>query len=253
MKSLRSNPGVVSMGDSLYAIGGQSRSTCLSSAERLEVGHICKWFNLSPMSTARNACRAAALSGILFVSGGYDDHSHRLSSVERFDPRDGSWQAVSPMSSSRSSHGFVAHGNYELFAIGGFDGTNVLSSAEVYDIRADRWRPIAGLRQARCCHGLVSLNGQLIVIGGQKEVLPQADTVLSSVERYKVGKVSQSKRCVQVIFEFLMQSGLLARRCTFAGTALPTGRRDLPIRRVNFLCHLFLPILLIMIIHLPNF
>eukprot|EP00966_Prymnesium_polylepis_P125720 2907082-Prymnesium_polylepis.1 len=55
--------------------------------------------------TARRSTAAAAtvVGGRIYVIGGYDDGSIRLSSVEVYDPARSVWEAAPPMTTRRSN------------------------------------------------------------------------------------------------------------------------------------------------------
>lgn len=97
-----------------------------------------EWTELPPMQKERRQHSIAALSGKLFVTGGFHN-SVRINNVECFDPQLNSWTNVSPMNTARAGHRCVVVDNI-LYAIGGhgqIDG--VLNSIEKYDEVADKW------------------------------------------------------------------------------------------------------------------
>lgn len=80
----------------------------------------------------------AALSGKLFVTGGWDGSSD-LNNVECYDPQLNNWTAISPMNISRCSHRCVVVDNV-LYVIGGNNfNDGYLNSIERYDEVADKW------------------------------------------------------------------------------------------------------------------
>lgn len=113
---------------------------------------------------------------IINISGGFDSSNYQ-SSVERFDPRMGSWMAMPSMTSRRSSCG-VAALDY-LYCIGGSDGTMCMSSGERFSLRANAWEPINSMNSRRSTHEVVEAGGYLYALGGN-----DGSSSLNSVERF---------------------------------------------------------------------
>ena len=83
--------GVESLGGKIYFVGGHDGSA-KDIAERFDpVSN--QWETLAPMSIAREAASAAVLNGKLYLIGGRDGSGNVLSSVEIYDPSNGTWAA----------------------------------------------------------------------------------------------------------------------------------------------------------------
>ena len=61
------------------------------------------WTQLASMGAARRFHTAAAVGGKLYVFGGRDASSERLSTAEVYDPASDSWAQVSSLTSARRS------------------------------------------------------------------------------------------------------------------------------------------------------
>ena len=61
------------------------------------------WTQLARMGTARRAHASAVVGGKLYVFGGYDAATQRLSTAEVYDPASDSWAPVTSLASARTS------------------------------------------------------------------------------------------------------------------------------------------------------
>lgn len=99
----------------------------------------------------------------IYALGGFDSTNYQAS-VERFDPRIGSWSPVPSMSTRRSSCGVAALDGH-LYCIGGKccgyftwqslifvvgnDGTMCMSNGERFNVRRNAWEPITSMHNRR--------------------------------------------------------------------------------------------------------
>ena len=89
------------------------------------------------------------------VLGSHEDY-HCLSSVERYDEGNNTWEAVASMSSERSCAGVAALGGH-LYAVGGKDTEGIsLSSVERYHDGKDQWEAVASMSSERDLLGAAS-------------------------------------------------------------------------------------------------
>lgn len=82
--------------------------------------------------------------------GGFDGSRH-LSSVERFDTEQQTWECVAPIKIARSALSLTALDG-KLFAMGGFDGQNFLTIVEVYCPEINAWDEGTPLTSGRSGH-----------------------------------------------------------------------------------------------------
>ncbi|XGW15071.1 hypothetical protein V3C99_000952 [Haemonchus contortus] len=131
----RSSLGVAALDDHLYAVGGSDDilGRDLAIVERFDP-RVGRWEKVCPMSTPRESHASAVLHSELYVAGGWNEDSPRLSSAEKYDPRTNKWTPVADMSCSRVGMGLAAL-NGKLYAIGGDNHTLV----EVFDPKANLW------------------------------------------------------------------------------------------------------------------
>ncbi|KAL3148447.1 hypothetical protein ABBQ38_15519 [Trebouxia sp. C0009 RCD-2024] len=138
-----------SLGDTLYAIGGQAGRQIWNTVEAYNAHHDA-WVQLpGHMRTERKYTSAGILHGRLYVAGGMTSTRTRLESVEAYDPREGKWSWVAAMGVPRSSAGVAALADC-LFAVGGNAGDDwIHSSVEMYIPAAGRWLQRAPIAHAR--------------------------------------------------------------------------------------------------------
>jgi len=92
-----------------------------------------------------------------------------LNTVERYNPRDDSWNPVPPLQTRRAYAGGVAV-NGKLYVIGGTqdDLLSSHSSCEVFDTETQIWGCIGNLVVPRALCGVVFLDNHIYVLGGKK-------------------------------------------------------------------------------------
>ncbi|XGW15196.1 hypothetical protein V3C99_001019, partial [Haemonchus contortus] len=104
------------------------------------------------MSTPRDNHGSAVLHGALYVVGGRDGNSDRLSSAEKYDFRADKWTAVPDMIRKRHCLGLAAV-NGKLYAIGGHD----YDSVDVFDPETNQWKHHSNTNCGRYCSGVAVL------------------------------------------------------------------------------------------------
>ena len=107
-----------------------------------------------------------ALQGKLYAVGGSDKYSNALSSVEVFDPSNGTWVAAPSMTTVRDSLGLAAFDG-KLYAAGGENNSEYQSATvEVFDPALNKWVRAPSMGTARDSLGLAALGGKLYAVGG---------------------------------------------------------------------------------------
>ncbi len=155
----RSNAAAAVINDTVYVCGGFNSSGFSSTCERFASNN---WTETSSMKEKRVSFAMVAVDGKLFAIGG--SNRSCLSSVERFDPENGTWQFVRTMQKKRSSHG-AAVLNGLIYVCGGEDNY-VLRECERYDPQTDGWKTVAPMKSKRSDFKLVAMSGRLYAVGG---------------------------------------------------------------------------------------
>ncbi|CAB0033122.1 unnamed protein product [Trichogramma brassicae] len=162
----------------IYALGGNSGMTRLSSCERYDPG-ANQWELIAPMNWPRSDASAAALDDKIYIVGGFDGQLV-LDYVEVYDCAQNQWSYLAFMSQPRSGVSLVAYRGC-LYALGGFNGVDRLSSCERYDPvensgsgsgNAATWQPCGAMLDARSNFATAVLDGRLYAVGGFDGSLP---------------------------------------------------------------------------------
>ena len=167
--------------DCIVVTGGFKESGERITSTKCFVPYENKWYDVSPMTTARTAHGMVTCQGFIFAIG--SSSGPDVASVERYDPRINSWASVAPLS-HRSLLGGIASLNGFLYVIGGKeDGCKcVNASVQRYNPTTNMWQLIAPLNVPRFSICTVADGDFLYAIGG-------ADSTewTKTVERYDSG------------------------------------------------------------------
>ena len=108
---------------------------------------------------------AVADGSYLYAVGGRDEEDNFLKIVERFDPRNNTWNELPPILAKRSSASGTAIGQ-KVFVFGGLidDGTPG-DPCEVYDTNTETWTSIPSVVLPRHYASAVSFKGKIYVSG----------------------------------------------------------------------------------------
>lgn len=171
---------VTTLNNSLYALGGQTKSGStypyLSTLERYDPS-TDTWSTKTPMPTERMYLAAATMNGILYAVGGWNGSSPTLNVLEAYNFLNDSWTTKAPLPTPRSGL-TAAVVNGILYAIGGYNSAN-LSLVEAYDPVANTWTTKPTMQSVRNAPAAAVINGLIYVVGGTN-----SSGYLSSVEVY---------------------------------------------------------------------
>jgi len=121
--------------------------------------------------TRRFPCR-------LYVCGGIDDGYHLVDTVERFDPRLGTWEELPSLAIARAGPAACVLAG-RLYVLGGEARGAALKDVQRFDPWMDRWEAVPDMHVGRIRAATAILDGCLYVLGGLDGAKP-----LSAVERY---------------------------------------------------------------------
>jgi len=136
------------------------------------------------------------LDGAVYSLGGFDG-SQYLRTVERLDPRQGSWTSISSMISPRAGLS-AASFNGKIYALGGFDGQSFLNTVEVFDQRANKWEEAVPMNLQRAHGAAVVVHNILYLIGGlsdKNKPIEFIDCYQEGIGWHALGPASIGKRC----------------------------------------------------------
>jgi N-acetylneuraminic acid mutarotase len=186
MPTLRFNFAAATLGDRLYAVGGETFGAPRAveaydpTADRLGP--------CPPLPMQLYDAGVAALDGKIYVVGGVvlsvaDREANVLTTVQALDPSTGEWQARASIPTPRTGFAVTVLDN-KLYAVGGRDASRrKLSTVEAYDPATDTWTILASMPTPRDELGLVAAGGLLFAIGGRDDGRFSGDA-LPTVEVY---------------------------------------------------------------------
>ncbi|XP_045532146.1 uncharacterized protein LOC123719519 isoform X3 [Pieris brassicae] len=126
------------------------------------------WFSESGLAIPRKNFGLVVHKMALYAIGGQDKKGRVLRSVEKFDPKTGSWSEVRSMGVARMAVATVKYRDY-IWVAGGMTGEKkrpVCKIVECYNYKTNEWTEIHSLRFPRCFATLFSMNDKLYIIGG---------------------------------------------------------------------------------------
>jgi N-acetylneuraminic acid mutarotase len=137
------------------------------------------WTTLTPLPAPRHHTAAAAIDGVLYVSGGSPSATDLTTATTDLWALDveagGDWEQLEPLPQPRWGHRMVALDG-RLYAVGGQPGPDV----QIYDPGEDSWTLGAPLPEVRDHLGVVVHDGEIWVLGGRD----QLDDLTARVDVY---------------------------------------------------------------------
>ncbi|CAG4988814.1 unnamed protein product [Parnassius apollo] len=140
------------------------------------------WYSESGLAVPRKNFGLVVHRMALYAIGGQDKKGRVLRSVERFDPKAGSWSEVRSMNVARMAMASVKYRDY-IWVAGGMTGEKknpVCKLVECYNSKTNEWTEIYSLRFPRCFSTLFAMNDKLYIIGGAGKI-SEKDKTPSSV------------------------------------------------------------------------
>jgi len=124
-----------------------------------------RWEAIAPMPTARGGHGVAVVGDRLYVIGGRS-FGARLSSVEVYDLRAGTWTVGPPLPTPRDHVGVGVYRGQVYAAGGRQDKDYSLGVFERYDPRRDSWTRLPDIPRHVSSIELVDVGGRLVAAGG---------------------------------------------------------------------------------------
>jgi len=151
----RGGMGVATLGDAIYAAGGQFGGTSFTDFAVFFPAEN-RWEELPPMPTARNHLAAVAHNGLFYAVGGRDG-GILSGKLEVYDPGARMWNTLEPLLTPRA--GITASVVFdEIFVFGGEGNTarpdGIFPQTESYSIELGCWYPRLDMAAPR--HGIGS-------------------------------------------------------------------------------------------------
>ncbi|KAJ8722571.1 hypothetical protein PYW07_003751 [Mythimna separata] len=139
------------------------------------------WYSESGLMTPRKNFGLVVHRMAMYAIGGLDKKGRVLRSVEKFDPKTGSWSEVRSMSVCRMAVACAKYREY-IWVAGGMTGEKkkpVCKIVECYNSKTNEWTEIHSLRFPRCFSTMFAMNDKLYIVGGAGKVSEKEKTVNS--------------------------------------------------------------------------
>lgn len=176
----RHGAGVVAVGSQVYVVNGAEGLAHTRSSAAVEVltpprrqRQPTSWRGLNDAPFARQQMPVARVNGVLWVVGGLeDDGDVATSAVSGLDPQLEQWRNVSELPRPLH-HAMAVNLSGRLVVMGGWaqegDDPTAEVSGEVLALGDDGWEPLAPLRHPRAAAAAAVVDGQIVVVGGQRD------------------------------------------------------------------------------------
>ncbi|XP_028840795.1 kelch-like protein 33 isoform X2 [Denticeps clupeoides] len=169
MQEARSNFAMLVVGETIYAIGGDTDSEVNVDSVECYCSTTDAWRFTHPLDLALSSHAASVWQEKIFISGGFSRDCQCLTSILQYHPEKGTTH-ISDMSQSRAHHCMETLANH-LYIAGGlsYDASSLCLdqlSCEIYDPRADSWCTIAPLPIPHVGAASCILEEKLYILGG---------------------------------------------------------------------------------------
>ena len=171
----------VKIDDFVFCIGGKVDKHVSSAVWRLNVTDRSKWENMTPMLSERSRIGASVFGNYIVVTGGCDNSSNALKSVEVYDVLQDKWFPVSGLNNGRFDNAQVTCDGCVYTMGGTVDDNSSLSSVEKLHSINGKWQFVKPMFTPRDSFAAVSHKGKIYAIGGWRELktvesyCPQSD------------------------------------------------------------------------------
>jgi len=187
----RKNLGLVSVGTTLYAIGGEDANGPVGGVLAFDTGlrdnpvagRSAQWTTKAALPDARTHLAVATLDGKIYAVGGERD-GVPVAAVSVYDPATDIWAALPPLPEGRTDLA-AAGANGKVYVLGGTTtgGTATkragLATVSVYDPTTRQWSVGAPMPTARSGLATVTIGSNVYALGGQ-----DGGTSLKAAERF---------------------------------------------------------------------
>ena len=158
--------GLATLGDRIFAAGGQSGSTTYRDFEVYDPASD-EWTVLDPMPTARNHLAAVAIAGRFWAISG---RARGLrGELESYDPETGAWATHAPLPTPRGGLAAAVLAS-KIFTFGGegnvSDPRGIFHEVEAFDPATGRWEERPDMARPRHGIGAAAVDGKIYIPGG---------------------------------------------------------------------------------------
>eukprot|EP01047_Picozoa_sp_COSAG01_P073641 COSAG01_NODE_12067_length_1805_cov_2.554513_1_plen_459_part_10 len=200
MPTVRTGAACVSVGTSIYVIGGEFCTTLTTNSGKCSYLNATEvfdvvggtWKALPAMPTARYGPSAVHHQGSIYVVGGRNPNPQRtgfLGTLEAFNIQAGTWSTLRPMPTVRYGLAAVVYGGV-IAAIGGGSYEwhqckqkfTTLTVVEGFDIRTGTWHSLPSMPTSRYKFGAAMVQATAYVFGGSQYLCGSSARHLNTME-----------------------------------------------------------------------
>lgn len=126
-----------------------------------------RWVTRAPMQEARQEVSVAALSGEVYVAGGFRQDGSTVATVEVYEIAADRWRFAEPLPVPLD-HAAAAVAGGKLYVLGGFLGGAAADVTLEYDPTTNRWTAKAPMPTPRGALAAAVIEGKIYAVGGAR-------------------------------------------------------------------------------------
>jgi N-acetylneuraminic acid mutarotase len=158
-----------------------------STMERYDISS-GQWSAATAMGTRRHNFGSCVVMGEVYVTGGKDEDSNDLSSVEKYLPLNDTWSVVYSLPEPRTDHAAVAVGS-AMYVLGGYTGVAAAIHETTSVLKLDSvrgfWRVVAPMPEPRYDSAACVIGSDIYVFGGLTNASENTGFAHESVFKYE--------------------------------------------------------------------
>lgn len=170
MPETRAAAGMVEVDGKLYVVGGFTQQGTLATTTLVYDVAGGTWSTKPGLPSKREHLTVVTDGRYVYAVGGRAGNPNtNTGTVERLDPRSGTWTALPPLRTKRSGHVSAVTSNGLLVSAGGEHAGGVFDSVEAYDLRRRRRVTLPALDPARTGFAAVARGTWFYVFSGASD------------------------------------------------------------------------------------
>lgn len=175
LPAARGGLAVAAVGDSLYAIAGQTDSGVSGEVTRYTPDNI--WRARQAKPTPVRDVSGVVVGGQVYVPGGCDAAGRPQSIVEVYNPATDRWTTAPPLPRAMCGYALAALDG-KIYVIGGWDGERARAETLIYTPGASGWQEGPSMLTPRAYAAAAVIDGHIYVIGGANDTPLTANEML---------------------------------------------------------------------------
>ena len=154
-------------GNHLYAIGGETGETVTGRVDRLLLDGD-DWMEVSRKPTPVKNIQAVEINDAIYIPGGELSTGQVTDQLERYRPRENTWEAMAPMPEPRARYGLAQTGG-SIYVFGGWNGTDYVDSVYKYSPLKNQWEELTPMPSKLGFLSAAVTDDTILVFGGKND------------------------------------------------------------------------------------